>query len=467
MLVLRPYQQDAIVQLRTAYAHGKRAPMYQLPTGGGKSLIFGTIANESAKKGTRVLILVHRRELLLQGSKTLRECGVPHGLVMSGLPNSKMQVRIASKDTLIRRLPHTMEPDLIICDEAHHLAGQNSWRRILDFYPRALVLGVTATPRRLDKKGLGVTAGGVFDHLIIGPSVRELTDQGYLVPATVYAPPQVVDLNGIKHSMGDYDKKELSLRVDKPKVTGDAVAHYLRLAPGEKGIVFCVSVDHARHMAEAFSAAGVKAESIDGKMSDSLRDAIMGRFRSGETMMLTSCELVGEGLDVPDASVAVCLRPTESLTVCLQQWGRVLRPAKGKERAIILDHVGAVGTHGLPDAERVWSLEGQRKKPKAPPVRRCIRCFACFSPRPKCPNCGYEFGQEPAPRTIGYAEGDLAPVTGATYDEVRERMRNHQRENAACRTVDELIALGVRRGYSSPEGWARRYYAARERLVSA
>lgn len=467
-MLLRPYQEDAIAQLRAAYGEGKRAPLYQLPTGGGKSLIFGTIAAGAAERGTRVLILVHRRELLLQGSRTLRECGVPHGLVMQGLPNSKAQVRIASKDTLVRRLPHTMEPDLIIADECHHFLKGNTWGKIIAYYPKALLLGVTATPKRLDKKGLGVHAGGVFDHLIIGPSVRELTDQGYLVPATVYAPPQVVDLSGIKHSMGDFDKKELSLRVDKPKVTGDAVAHYQRITPGEKAIAFCVSVDHAYHMAEAFSAAGVKAEPIDGGMSDTLRDAVMARFRSGETMVLTSCELIGEGLDVPDASVAICLRPTESLTVCLQQWGRVLRPFPGKERAVILDHVGAVGLHGLPDSERVWTLDGQKKKPKAPPVRRCPRCFACFSPRPECPSCGYIFGQDrETGRTIDHVDGELSEVKGQGYDEVRERMRRHQRENAACRTVDDLIALGKRRGYASPEGWARRYHAARERLVSA
>jgi DNA repair protein RadD len=463
---LRPHQVLAVEAIRKAFASGKRAPCYQLPTGGGKTVVFAYIAQEAAKRGTRVLILVHRRELLLQGSRALREIGLSHGLIAPALPPSHAQVRIASVQTLVRRLDHVPPPDLVVIDEAHH-AVAGSWRRVLEYWPRAWVLGVTATPARLDGKGLGVRVGGVFDHLVLGPSVEELTEDGYLVPADVYAPPMKADLGGVRTRLGDFDRGEIRVRMDRPVITGDAVEHYLRLAAGRPGIAFCASVEHARHVAEAFAAAGVPAESIDGSLGDGDRDAVLARLASGETRILTSCEIVSEGFDLPAVEVAILLRPTQSLTLYLQQVGRVLRPSPGKASATILDHVGNVERHGLPDADRTWDLNGaRRRRTGEAPVRRCPVCFACHPPAPVCPACGHVY--EVAPRREGpqAVDGVLQKVGRRATDlwtPVQERLRRSHLEQARCRSLEELVELGIRRGYGKPRGWALRVWNARRR----
>lgn len=464
--ILRPYQVEAVAALRAAYASEKRAPVYQLPTGGGKTVVFAHIAQEGAKRGTRVLILVHRRELLLQGSRALREVGLDHGLIASGLPRTDAQVRIASVQTLVRRLAHVSPPDLIVIDEAHH-AVAGSWRRVLEHWPRARILGVTATPARLDGKGLGVHVDGPFDHLVLGPSVQELTRGGYLAPADVYAPPMKADLSGVHTRLGDFDRREMRLRMDKPVISGDAVEHYLRLTPGRPAIAFCTSVEHAEHVAEAFCEEDVPAASIDGGMSDAERDGVLEDLACGEIQVLTSCEIVSEGFDLPAVEVAILLRPTQSLTLYLQQVGRVLRPAPGKASATILDHVGNVKRHGLPDADRSWDLDGATRRPSGEaPVCRCPECFACHPPAPTCPECGHVYGGQEREGLRTDPDAQLEKVNRVSRDlwtPVRERMRQAHMEQGRCRTFEELVDLGIRRGYGNPRAWARNVWRARIR----
>ncbi|MCK6478599.1 MAG: DEAD/DEAH box helicase [Planctomycetaceae bacterium] len=465
-LALRPYQVEAVRALRAAFAAGKRAPVYQLPTGGGKTVVFAHIAREGAKRGTRVLILVHRRELLLQGSRALREVGLDHGLIAPTLPPSDAQVRIASVQTLVRRLDHVSPPDLVVIDEAHH-AVAGSWRRVLEQWPRARVLGVTATPARLDGKGLGVHVDGPFDHLVLGPSVRALTEAGFLAPADVYAPPMKADLSGVGTRLGDFDRREMRLRMDKPVISGDAVDHYLRLTPGRPAIAFCTSVEHAEHVAEAFTDADVPAASIDGGMSDVERDGVLEDLARGEIQVLTSCEIVSEGFDLPAVEVAILLRPTQSLTLYLQQVGRVLRPAPGKASATVLDHVGNVKRHGLPDADRSWDLDGaMRRSAGEAPVCRCPECFACHPPARMCPVCGHVYGGEGREGLRVDPDAQLERVSRAPRDlwtPVRERMRQAHIEQGRCRTFEELVDLGIRRGYGNPRAWARNVWRARHR----
>lgn len=463
MLTLRPYQTAMIDQVRSAYQAGKRAVLLQGATGMGKTVIFAHIAQSAAKIGSKVLILVHRRELLMQGSRALRDLGLPHGLIMPGLPRTNAQVRIASVQTLTRRLDHTPAPDLLVIDEAHH-AVAGSWRQVLAHWPKAWVLGVTATPARLDGRGLGT----VFQSLILGPSMRDLVDGGFLAPCDVYAPPVVAELEGMHTRMGDFDRGEVRVRMDRPAITGDCVEHYTRLTPGRLAIVFCASVDHARHVADAFSAAGFPSESVDGGMGDRERDSVLQRFGEGTIRVLTSCELVAEGFDLPECEVAVLLRPTQSLTVYLQQVGRIMRPADGKGLATILDHVGNVSRFGLPDAKREWSLDAKRKKPKPPPMRRCPKCFAVFAPVAVCPSCGHVFVAQERGGPV-HREGSLERIERDSdeFVAVRERMRRHAQEQGVCQSVEELVALGIKRGYASPRGWATRVWMGRRRLVTA
>ena len=452
---LRGYQQQAIEDLRNAYRAGSHAPLLCLPTGGGKTIIFSAIASSAAARGNQVLILVHRRELLNQASRKLTDIGLDHGLIAAGIPATDHPVRIASVQTLLRRLPRMdWQPSLIIIDEAHH-ASAGSWAAILDKWPDAFRLGVTATPCRLDGRGLA----SAFDHLVLGPSVADLTDWGFLSPARIYAPPVIADLSGLRRRAGDYAADQAATAMDRPTVTGDAIAHYQRLAPGQRAIAFCCSIDHATHVAASFNAAGISAATLLGNTTD--RDAVVAAFDAGSVQILVTVDVVSEGFDIPAASCAILLRPTQSLGLYLQQVGRVLRPAPGKAAAIVLDHVGNVHRHGFPDDLREWSLaEGARRATgtAAPSVRTCPECFAAFKPAPQCPVCGAQCAPIKS-RVIRELAGELQELRRETVRQRIEERTALRRQQQAARTLPELLALAKERGYSP--GWAYRIAAAR------
>jgi superfamily II DNA or RNA helicase len=450
---LRPYQQQAIDDLRQAYRSGARAPLLCLCTGGGKTCVFAAIAKQAADRGRRVLILVHRRELIKQASSKLEWIGVHHGLIAAGIEPSEAPVQVASVQTIARRLSRIdWHPDLIIIDEAHHAtAGQ--WERTLQHWPAAYRLGVTATPCRLDGRGLR----SAFDHLVVGPSMADLITAGYLTSARIYAPPQVADLSGIRTRAGDYANDQAAAAMDRPTVTGDAIAHYKRLAAGQQAIAFCCNIAHAESVCAAFLAAGIRAVLLLGTTTD--RDQVVADFGAGLVQILVTVDVVSEGFDVPAASVAILLRPTKSLGLYLQQVGRVLRPAPGKQAALILDHVGNVTRHGFPDDHRDWTLDDGIKRTAgtaAPSVRTCPECYAAFKPQPICPVCGAQC----APitnRKIRQLAGELQELK---REAVQQRIAERRKQGAA-RSLEQLLALANERGYSP--GWAYRIYHARNR----
>jgi len=410
-LNLRPYQQQAINDLRAAFRNGARAPLLVAPTGAGKTVIFSAIAAATAAKGRSGLVLVHRRELVTQASRKLTDAGVAHGIIAAGMDGANASIQVASVQTLIRRLQKiTKPPDLIIIDEAHHAAA-GSWQTIINHWPDVPLIGVTATPCRLDGKGLG----NVFDTLIEGPSVQMLTSAGYLSPARIYAPPMVADLSGIKRRAGDYAIDQAADAMTRPTVTGDAIKHYQTLAGDQQAIAFCCSINHAVSVRDSFATAGISSELLLGNTSD--RDAVVGRFATGETRILVTVDVVSEGFDIPAAGCAILLRPTQSLGLYLQQVGRVLRTAPGKKHAIILDHVGNVTRHGWPDDVRPWSLEHGAPKQNgqsAPSVRTCPECFAAFKPAPICPCCGAQCTT--SPRELKQVEGELQELKRKTHE---------------------------------------------------
>jgi DNA repair protein RadD len=445
---LRSYQIKAIEGLRESFRLGAKAPLLVGPCGMGKTIIFTAIANSAAARGRRVLILVHRRELLRQASDKLRWAGLDHGLIAAGIKPSPAPVQVASVQTIARRLSGIdWQPDLIIIDEAHHAtAGQ--WDRTLQHWPSAYRLGVTATPCRLDGRGLR----SAFDHLVLGPSVAELIDAGFLSHSRIYAPPVVADLSGIRTRAGDYANDQAAAAMDRPTVTGDAIAHYQRLAAGQQAIAFCCNVAHAESVCAAFQAAGVRAVLLLGTTID--RDQVVADFGAGLVQILITVDVVSEGFDVPAASVAILLRPTKSLGLYLQQVGRVLRPALGKQAALILDHVGNVTRHGFPDDHRDWTLdEGIRRTAgtAAPSVRTCPECYAAFKPQPICPVCGAQC----APIT----NRKIRQLAGELQELKRSEMRQARRKQGTARTLEQLLALANERGYSP--GWAYRIYHAR------
>ena len=445
---LRSYQDRAIDDLRSAYQSGANAPLLVLPTGGGKTCIIAAISANAAARGRHVLILVHRRELIHQTSSKLAWVGLDHGIIAAGIPSSDHAVQIASVQTLARRLSRLdWQPTLIIIDEAHHAtAGQ--WARILDHWPDAYRLGVTATPCRLDGCGLR----GTFDTMVLGPSVADLIFTGYLSPARIYAPPVVADLQGIRSRGGDYANDQAAAAMDRPTVTGDAIAHYQRLAAGQQAIAFCCNVNHAVSVCDAFKTAGIAAELLLGNTPG--REQVVADFAAHRIRVLVTVDVVSEGFDVPAASCAILLRPTQSLGLYLQQVGRVLRPAPGKEHAVILDHVGNVTRHGFPDDSRDWSLDDRMRRSKgtpAPSVRTCPECFAAFKPQPQCPVCGAQCVPIKS-RVIRELAGEL--------QEMKRRTQQRQQQGQA-RTLKELIHLGQARGMKNPVGWAKHVYFAR------
>ena len=452
-MALRSYQEHAIAGLRAALATHSRA-LLVMPTGSGKTVVFSEICRLANSKGRNVLILVHRRELVKQASDKLTQAGVRHGIIAAGFKPSAYPVQVASVQTLVKRLRTVpVEPDLIIIDEAHH-AVAGSWDRILLHFKSARVVGVTATPSRLDGRGLG----SHFSTLVSGPSVEQLTRLGFLSPHKVFAPPVIADLSNVKTRAGDYANDQLSKAMDRPTVTGDAVGHYRRLADGLPAIAFCCSIAHATSVCASFNAAGYRAKLVTGKMNTEERDEVISGLADGRTQVLCSVDVVSEGTDVPAVSAAILLRPTQSEALYLQQVGRILRPQPGKV-AIVLDHVGSTLKHGFVDDVRTWSLDAKRKTKKndepAPSVRQCPMCFAAFKPQPACPCCGHEFPVKPK-RQLTQREGELIEMRRQDAIERREK----RKEQGRARTLPELLALAKKKGYKP--GWAYKIFYGRK-----
>ena len=463
---LRDYQQVGVTEIRVEFRNGNTPVLFVLPTGGGKTYTFSYIAASASEKGRAVCIIVHRKELLLQASASLTALGIDHGLISPDFtPKPRALVQVASVDTLLQRLKkRTYKFELLIFDEAHHVIAGNKWGRVFEQLGRPHMLGVTATPVRTDGKGLGEHAGGVFKAMVLGPSVVELIKRNMLINPLVYASPIVPDISDLKtNKEGDYNLQDLASRVDKPRITGSAVAHYTKICPSSRAIVFCSSIEHARHVADEFNAAGYRFELLVGAphMSDAERTAVNKRLRRGEIHGACTVDLVSEGYDLPDLECCIMLRPTASEALFLQQVGRVMRPSPGKTVCYLLDHVGNVGTlidgefkrkHGLPNEERDWTLDGRKKKKKKAKdepedlekveIKQCPDCFTTHEAAPTCPRCGFEYPVKT--RQLAQVEGELQQITA----EMQERMKLQQRSaQAAAKSVEDMMAqLGYSRG---------------------
>jgi superfamily II DNA or RNA helicase len=441
-VILRPYQEDDIARIRAAYAGGRCRVLYQAPTG--KTVLFATVVAGAAARGNRVVILGHRDEIVRQIVDALTELGVAHGIIAAGYPAAEALVQVASVATLVRRLHHLdPPPDLLVPDEAHHCAAK-TWRRIIEAVPEAKILGVTATPERLDGKGLK----DVFDELIIGPSVERLIAEGYLSRFITFAPSQRLDLSNVRTRASDYAVDDLAETMSAGVIIETAMDEYVRLCPGVPAIAFCVDIAHSRLVAAAFAARGFRAAHVDGMTPAAERRALIAALATGEVQVLCNCGLISEGLDVPVVTAAILLRPTKSLALHLQQVGRCLRPAPGKTRAFILDHAGNTFRFGPADLERAWSLEGKAGKGEAPPPLQ--RCFGCGAIIPAaamtCPECGTVL-RTPKPRT---PHVERAGVPLVATDRLRE-MTYKQCLRWAGGNRDRLHLVAAARGYKP--GW--------------
>jgi superfamily II DNA or RNA helicase len=352
-------------------------------------------------------------------------------------------VQVASVQTVARRL-HLLPRDmfqLIVVDEAHHTTA-GTWAAVVEHFNTAKLLGVTATPIRGDGRGLGEH----YQAMVEGPSAQWLTDNGYLAAARVLAPPGF-SAAGLRKRMGDFDQRDAEQQVRA--IHGDCVSHYRQHLSGQTAIAFCCSVAHAEAVAALFNASGIAAASIDGTMDAVTRRHLLKQLGANKIKVLTSCALIGEGVDVPSVGGCILLRPTASVGLHLQMIGRCLRPS-GSKVAVVLDHVGnclRLGHHLEP---REWTLEGLKKqdREKAPSVKVCPKCYAAMASQARvCGECGHTFAAEV--RELEQVDGELVEMAA----------RQRKRQQGTAQSLEDLRQLAQQRGYK--RGWAERVYQAR------
>lgn len=460
---MREYQTQAVRDLRASLAVGTRSVLLQLPTGSGKTRIAAEICRMALAKGNRVLFLAPRRELITQAAKAFSRQGLWPGVIMAGeLPSRSRDLQVASFDTLHARamLSDRMAmPDaqVVIVDEAH-LSLADSRREIIAHYAGSCVIGLTATPARGDGRGLGA----IYEDLVLGPSIRRLTDDGYLVPLRYFAPtePDLAELR--MNRDGDYAEAGLAGRMNTPELVGDVVENWLRIARDRSTVVFCVNRAHSRNLRDGFLSAGIAAEHLDGDTPTDERAAILERVRSGETQVLCNVFVATYGLDIPRLDCVVLARPTKNIALYLQTVGRVMRTFEGKTDALVIDHSGAVKENGFVDEDIPWSLddservkdrkESQQKEHADPKEIKCSQCHAMFKAQRVCPACGF----------TAIPQGAPIPTHEAELQEIQRTARKDNREA----TWDEkhtfmagLKAYAIEHGYKS--GWAANKYRDR------
>ena len=439
MTELRPYQVQVKDDVQRAVETGRRRVLAVAPTGSGKTLVASEIIQAAVDSGERVLVLAHTREIIRQTSIKLYGYDIEHGIIQAGLvANPERPVQVASIQTLwtramrLDRMP--LPPaDLLVIDEAHHCPAE-TYRKIIAEYPKAVLLGLTATPCRGDGRGLG----GIFDIIVECPQVPELIRQGYLVRTRVYAPVDP-DLRGVETRQGDYVESQLAGRMDRDNLVGDIVSHWHRYGERRKTVAFAVNVAHSIHIRNEFLKSGVKCEHVDGGTPKPERDAALARLASGETELVVNCMVLTEGWDLPAVSCGILARPTRKMGLYRQMIGRLLRPAPGKFNAIALDHSGAVFRHGFVEDPVEWTLDAEKRATSPAhaarlakgPSSRLVECSQCGSIRAggeACEHCGF-LPQRP-PRAIVFGDGDLGLVdrkSGAARSafDPHERMRWH------------------------------------------
>lgn len=398
---LRPYQLDLYQRTREAFRRYDRVFM-QLPTGGGKTAIVAEMIKSASERGWNTWAIVPRNELLKQMSDTLLSVGVKHGIISPGrYESAAFDVHVASKDTIVSRLKRgdiRKPPQFAIIDEAH--IALDGYCSIFDQFrfpncPRYelggvpapnKLLGISATPERLDGRGLSE----LYETLVLGPTIPELIEQGYLSDCEYFCPP-IQGLDKVHRKGTEYDEAELDELLKARKVYGSAIEHYRRHADGKPALVFCRSVKAAAETAQRFCDAGYRFENIDGTMTDTRRSALISGLKSGELDGLTSCELITYGLDVPRVECVIMLRPTLSRTLYMQMLGRGLRPWIGKPHLIVLDHVGNLQEHKHPFTPHVWNFDGREKRKRnrdeSVIARLCPALDFLYCSRPSCAWC--------------------------------------------------------------------------------
>ncbi|GAB4386288.1 MAG: DEAD/DEAH box helicase [Elainellaceae cyanobacterium] len=398
---LRPYQTQIIKDLYIKLGQGYRRVAIIAGTGAGKTVIGGKICADTAARGLRLMFLVHLDVLVGQTYKKMQAFGLRCGFIKAGWQEDPdAPIQIASIQTMEKRSWwRNWKANVVFFDEGHTTVFSRIGQEIIyKTHPKAVHLAMTATPYRLGREQLG-------DHMqtfVASPSPAELQRMGYLAPMQYYGVPSdlQIDLESVRTVAGDYDERDLKNACDRPELVQRIVEEWHRLTPGKRTIAFCVDVEHARHVAEAFRASGVAADVVDGSTPIKERQRLYQSLGAGKLLVLTSCNVISIGFDEPSVEVGLLLRPTQSRALHYQQVGRVLRvsPATGKTYGIILDQANNLKRLGFPEDIKEYHLPTQREPGvhEAKPTKQCPDCNRLmWGFMMRCPGCGYEWETEP------------------------------------------------------------------------
>lgn len=427
MSTLRDYQTKQKDEIYAEWSKGHPNVLAVCPTGGGKTVTMGRIFAEINRPS---IAFAHRQELVGQISMALARERVHHRIIApttiiktivgkhteelgTSFHHESAPTMVASVDTILRREIEGLDKiEAWQTDEGHHLLAINKWARAIAMVPNAKGgVGWTATPHRSDRRQLSRVSGdGLYDAMVPGPIMRQLMDMKFLCEYVVYGPPTSIDRASLPVSSetGDFTQPGISKAARGSTIVGDVVASYLRFAPGLPGLTFAVDVAMAEEHAAAFQAYGVPAVVVHQKTKN--RDKIVQAHRRGEILQIVNCEVFTEGTDMPWLRVISGARPTESLSLFIQMFGRLLRTYPGKPYGIYIDHVDNVRKHGLPDGITGWTLAGEvrrRNGPRVCPTRTCTNCFRAFEGYSlTCPYCGARPARAEAIKP-DVVEGDL------------------------------------------------------------
>jgi DNA repair protein RadD len=495
---LRPFQQKLVADIYAAWQGGARNVMPVSATGSGKTVVVSHILTNNPGPS---IAIAHRQELISQISLAMARNEVRHRIIgpdnvakicrqiqLAELgyhfvdPNARCGV--AGVDSLIRISdddPYYRDwfksVTLQMQDEAHHVLKENKWGQAAAKFPNAWGVFPTATPIRADGRGLGRHADGLMDALIEAPTMREIINMGYLTDYRIFAPPSDLDLATVEvGASGEFKQHQLSAAVRKSHLVGDVVGHYTRIAKGKLGVTFATDVEEATKIAAEFRAAGVPAEVVSAKTPDTLRADILRRFRTRQVLQLVNVDLFGEGFDLPAIEVVSFARATASFSLYCQQFGRALRlmldrqyadhwddysnqerktliAQSSKPNAIIIDHVGNVVRHGLPDAFREWSLDRRERrgsgKSDAIPLKSCAGCTQPYPRTNKtCPWCGHY--TPPAERTGPiFVDGDLTELDPSVLANMRGEIERIDGAPNVSPYGDAIVGAAIRKNHTA------------------
>jgi DNA repair protein RadD len=493
VITLRNDQLKLKFDVYSGWNSGNRNMLAVLPTGGGKSIVVADIAKDKDLIGAQQVVIAHRNELVGQMSMHVARRGVHHRIIgpkdvvariirdqreeFNGFSfiNPKANCSVGGIDTLQARADElnnwAAQIDNWTIDEAHHVTLLNKWGKGVAMFPRAYGLGVTATPSRADGLGLGRHADGVFDAMVCGPTMRELIDMGALTDYEIAIPESDfhIDDDAVAPS-GDFSQKRMREASKRSHIVGDVVAEYTKRAFGKRAICFATDVETAGEIAKKFNDAGIPSAAVSAKTPDEVRADYIKRFRDGRVWVLVNVDLFGEGFDVPACEVVIMARPTASLGVYLQQFGRALRTMTGKIYGLIIDHVSNWKRHGLPDKYHFWTLDRREKRAKRvadPEDIPLTSCKACSRPyerfHPACPYCGAAPIVTPGGRSIEEIDGDLILLD-------REELARRRALTVLETPASVALRVGAAVGHIAASGQANRQIEkiqAQQRLNAA